>query len=54
MGFIECDSSPARSSTSRAVSTTFSGVKPNLVSTSLSGAEEPKVCIPIVAPRGPT
>src|SRR6185503_17862400 len=37
-----------------AVSATRSGVKPNLVCTSFSGAELPKVCIPIDAPAAPT
>lgn len=32
----------------------FAGVKQNFVSRSLSGAEEPKVCIPIPAPVAPT
>ena len=41
-------------STSRAASATLSGVKPNLVCTSLSGAELPKVCMPIRLPPGPT
>ena len=46
--------SDLRASTSSAVSTTRSGVKPNLPSTSFSGAEEPNVCMPIVSPAGPT
>ena len=40
-------------STSLAASATLSGVKPNLVMTSLSGAELPKVCIPIERPPKP-
>jgi len=39
---------------SRAISATRSGVKPNLVSKSLSGAEAPKVFIPTTAPPSPT
>src|SRR5262249_50187312 len=37
-----------------AASSTRSGVKPNFRSRSLSGAEEPKVCMPILAPVLPT
>jgi len=36
-----------------AASSTFSGVKPNFVNRSLSGADEPKVCMPMIAPVGP-
>src|SRR5881397_796103 len=43
-----------RPSTSLAVSATRSGVNPNMVCTSFRGADEPKVCIPIVAPSVPT
>ena len=39
---------------SLAASATLSGVKPNLLWTSLSGAELPKVCMPIFLPPGPT
>ena len=41
-------------SSSFAASATRSGVKPNLSWTSFSGAEVPKVCIPILTPAGPT
>ncbi len=40
--------------TSLAASATLSGVNPNLVCTSFSGAELPKVCMPILLPAGPT
>jgi len=39
---------------SLAAACTFSGVKPNFVSRSLIGADEPKVCMPILAPAPPT
>ena len=37
-----------------AASTTFSGVKSNFIRRSLSGAEEPKVFMPTLAPVAPT
>src|SRR5262249_1874866 len=37
-----------------ATATTFSGVKPNFFSRSFNGAEEPNVCMPILAPLSPT
>ena len=37
----------------RATLTTFSGVNPNLVCSSLSGADAPKVFIPMVSPSEP-
>jgi len=40
----------AAATCSFATATTLSGVKPNFFCSSLSGAEAPKVCIPIVAP----
>src|SRR5262245_60709850 len=39
---------------SLAAATTLSGVKPNFFCSSFSGAEAPKVCMPIVVPVGPT
>lgn len=39
---------------SRATWVTFSGVKPNLVSSILSGADAPNVCMPTTAPPSPT
>jgi hypothetical protein len=47
-------SSFASASCCFAASNTFSGVKPNFFSRSLSGAEEPNVCMPILAPVIPT
>ena len=40
--------------TSLAASTTLSGVKPNFDIASSSGADVPKVCIPMVVPFPPT
>ena len=37
-----------------AAASTLAGVKPNFVSRSLSGAEEPNVVMPILAPVVPT
>ena len=37
----------------RAASSTFAGVKPKLVRRSLSGAEAPKLCMPMMVPDGP-
>ena len=34
--------------------TIFSGVKPNFSCKALSGAEAPKVCMPMICPRKPT
>src|SRR5262249_20945860 len=44
---------PCAASCSRQAATTRSGVNPNLRWTSLSGAEAPKVCIPIIVPSEP-
>ena len=43
-----------RPSTSMAAATTRSGSKPNLRCSSLSGAEAPKVFMPMTRPSGPT
>ena len=44
-----------RSSThARATAATRSGVKPNLLSSCFSGADAPKVCMPMMAPSLPT
>src|SRR5262249_26691172 len=39
---------------SLAAAATWSGVKPNFFKRSLIGADEPKVCMPILAPFAPT
>jgi hypothetical protein len=44
----------AQASSSRATSTTCSGVNPNLCWTSFSGAEAPNVCMATMRPAGPT
>ena len=42
-----------RRACARACSSTFSGVKPNLVASDPAGAEAPKVCMPMIAPLDP-
>ena len=43
-----------RPSTSLATATTRSGSKPNFCCSAFSGADAPKVCMPITLPRLPT